>query len=338
MAAMRRHSVLNEQELAVLAGLSAVGVTSIANLADTASLKAHAARYGLESLLDRKLLSPFCSINPAPLGFDAYITYFSLTPTPLAKVSAALGELVAHQNVSWVGEMTGTYQYGCTVYAKNISHAMSLLDQIATRMGIPWQKKSITQRTHVIFWPLKLFSADLNSTLTVEYPVRSDPQEIDQLDHHVLRIKSRSPAMSHNEIARLIGSASSTVSYRIEQLVQRGIILGSWYIPNWNGLGLSHSEISLITRHISPRFINELVSFGRQTRNCEFVVAGLGSWDFQFNILCSHPMELQAFTSALWAHYGEKIETLSMSGYTRLLKYSTYPFTDPGGEPIQPAH
>jgi DNA-binding Lrp family transcriptional regulator len=336
MPVMRRHSVLSEQELAILASLGTVGVTSIAALADAANLKAHTARYGLQNLLDRHLLSPFCSIDPATLGFSAYITYFSLTPTSLTKVDEGVREMVAHQNVSWVGEMTGTYQYGCTVYARDATHAMLLIEQITSRMGIPWQKKSLTQRTGVIFWPLKFFSTDLNSTSAIEYPNRPLHQEIDQLDHQLLRIKGRNPTMPNNEIARLVGSAASTVTYRVEQLVAKGVILGSWYIPNWNSLGLSHSEISVVTKAVSPSLIHELIAFGRRARNCQFVVTGLGGWDLQFNVLSSHPTELQAFTGALWANYGDNIDSLTVNGYTRLLKYSTYPFVELGGESIQP--
>ena len=59
-----------------------------------------------------------------------------------------------------------------------------------------------------------------------------------------------------------------------------------------------------------------------------YVVGSLGSWDFQFNILSSHPAEPQRFMSELWEKHGNVIESLSISGYPGLLKYRTYPFVD----------
>ena len=319
---------LTEQDHAILAGLDAVGVTSIAALADAAKLKSHAVRYRLQNLLDRNLLSPFCSVDPAAIGFRSFIVYFSLSSAPAATTERALNTLVDHQNVSWVGELSGAFQYGFTVCARDATHAMSLLGDIANSMGVEWQRKHVTQRTHLIFWPLKFFSVDTESSVSIVYPLNPTSHHIDQLDHLILRAKGENAILSHSEIGRMAGIAPTTIAYRIEQLVEKGIVLGSWYSPNWGNLRMGHSEVSLILRRVSPQVVDELIRFGRHTRSCMYVVGGLGSWDFQFNILSSHPAEPQRFMSELWEKHGNVIESLSISGYTGLLKYRTYPFVD----------
>jgi DNA-binding Lrp family transcriptional regulator len=323
---MVRNKFLTEQDRAVLAGLDSVGVSSISALAEASNLKAHAVRYRLQNLLEQDLLSPFCSIDPAAIGFSSYIVYFSLSSASPADTAEALNTLVSHQNVSWVGELSGSFQYGCTICARDATHAMSLLGQIIVAMGIEWQRKHITQRTHLVFWPLKFFSADTESSVSIAYPTKPARHEIDELDHLILRHKGENATLSHSEIGRSAGIAPSTIAYRIEQLIEKKIILGSWYAPNWGNLGMGHSEVSLIFREISPSLFDELILFGRRTRSCMYVVGGLGSWDFQFNILSSHPAEPQRFISELWEKFGNKIEDLSISGYTGLLKYRTYPF------------
>lgn len=323
--------VLTDQERAILAGLDSVGIASIATLADAASLKAYTVRYGLQNILERGLIGPFCSIDPAAIGFTSFMVYFSLHPAPAAKIQKALNVLISHQNVSWVGELSGPFQYGFTVCARDTYHAMRLIDAITEKMSIPWQAKSFTHRTHLIFWPLKLFSEGTGPSFTVTYPLTPIRTEIDQLDHIILQAKGGDPTISHSELARRAGAAQSTITYRIEQLISKGVILGSWYGPNWNQLGIGHSEVSLVLKEVSPRLLEELVSFGRQDRSCHFVVGGVGSLDFQFSVLSSHPSEIQRFTSELWERYGHKIDSINISAYTRLLKYCTYPFVDFGG-------
>jgi len=312
----------------ILAGMDTVGVSSISALAEAANLKAHSVRHRLQNLLERKLLTPFCSIDPAAIGFNSYIVYFSLAPAPAAKIGRALKTLVAHQNISWVGELSGAFQYGCTVCARDATHAMSLLGQIIASMEVEWQRKHITQRTHLIFWPLKFFSVDTENSVSIAYPTSTTRHAIDQLDHLILRSKGENPTLSHSEIGRSLGIAPTTIAYRIEQLIAKKIILGSWYAPNWDNLGMGHSEVSLVLKEVSPRAIDDLIVFGRRTRSCLYIVGGIGSWDFQFNILSSHPAEPQQFISRLWEEHGNKIETISISGYPGLLKYRTYPFVD----------
>jgi DNA-binding Lrp family transcriptional regulator len=330
---MLRNKGLNEKELATLAALGSIGVSSVTTLADAASLKMPTVRYALQSLLERRLISPFCSIDPAAVGFRSYIIYFSFSPGASVSVESALQALVSHQNVSWVGELSGTFQYGCTVCARDTLHCMSLLERITASMGLRWERKSVAERTHLTFWPLKFFSENPEASLSISHASRSVRHEIDALDHTILKLKSEDPTLSNSEIGRLSKTPVSTIAHRIEQLSKKKILLGSWYAPNWNNLGIGHSEVSLVLREVSPSLIEELVKFGGRTRSCHYVVGGAGSWDFQFNILSAHPTELQRFTRELWEIYGSRIETVNVSAYTRLIKYSTYPFQERQGAP-----
>jgi DNA-binding Lrp family transcriptional regulator len=205
---------------------------------------------------------------------------------------------------------------------------MSLLERITADMGVTWERKNLTERTHLTFWPLKFFSENLEASLSISAAAHPARHEIDELDHIILKLKSEDPTLSNSEIARLSKSPVSTIVHRVQQLSKKKILLGSWYAPNWNNLGIGHSEVSLVLREVSPSLIEELMRFGGRTRSCHYVVGGAGSWDFQFNILSSHPTELQRFTRELWQTYGSRIETVNVSAYTRLLKYSTYPFQE----------
>lgn len=203
---------LNEKERAILSGLNAVGSGSLATLADAANLKTHAVRYGLENLLERGILSPFCSIDPSTLGFNSYIVYFSLPPISKEEVERALSLILSHPNISWIGELSGAFQYGCTVCAKNIHHALALFEEIGTIMRIPWQRKILAQRTRLTLWPLKFFGRGDAPSVYVDYPPRVTRYEIDELDHKILKLKNDSPTMSHSEIARMCGQSLSTIS------------------------------------------------------------------------------------------------------------------------------
>jgi DNA-binding Lrp family transcriptional regulator len=323
-----RSMKFTEKEKAILAGLNSVGTGSLAALADAANLKTHAVRYGLENLLERGILSPFCSIDASTLGFNSYIAYFSLPPTPREEAERALSSIVSHPNVSWIGELSGAFQYGCTVCAKNVYHALALFDEIAVTMKIPWQRKMFAQRTALTFWPLKFFGRDDAQPVCVEYPALPARCEIDDLDHKILKLKNDSPTMSHSEIARICGQPVSTIAYRIQQLIENKVIIGSWYIINWGRMGIAHSEVSLVLKRLDTSLLKRLVSFGRECRSCYFVVGGVGAWDFQFNVLTEHQDELHRFISDLRTSFGHEIDEVAIHAYTRLFKFSNYPFKD----------
>jgi hypothetical protein len=58
-------------------------------------------------------------------------------------------------------------------------------------------------------------------------------------------------------------------------------------------------------------------------------VAGcLGTWDFQFTVLVEGADALHRFSSEVWQRFGDYIESLHVTAYSRRIRDQSYPFSD----------
>ena len=318
---------LSSQERVILNALDGVGVAPVSDVAGASSLSEHSVRYGLSGLIEQQLVRPFCSIDPGALGFRAYSIYFSLKPGSVADCSRGVERIVAHPYVSWLGEISGPFQYGCTVYARNLTQAIAIIGEVSEAFAVPWHRKVFYERTQIVFWPLKFFGSPNVPSISIDCPSSDRTHKIDELDHRILLRKSEDALVSNATLARECGEAVSTVSYRVAQLKERRIINGAWFVPNWEKLGLIHSQFSLLLTRVDPKLQKALIDFGRASPVCCIALACAGSWDFELNALTEDQAGVQTFQTELWREFGNYIESTTILSYTRAIKFTNYPFS-----------
>ena len=220
---------LSSQERVILNALDGVGVAPVSDVAGASSLSEHSVRYGLSGLIEKQLVRPFCSIDPGALGFRAYSIYFSLKPGSVADCSRGVERIV-------IGEVSEAF-------------------------AVPWHRKVFYERTQIVFWPLKFFGSPNVPSISIDCPSSDRTHKIDELDHRILLRKSEDALVSNATLARECGEAVSTVSYRVAQLKERRIINGAWFVPNWEKLGLIHSQFSLLLTRVDPKLQKALIDW-----------------------------------------------------------------------------
>ena len=316
---------LSDRDTAILANLSPDGVGSVETFASADKQRSHAAAHELTHLIDRQCITQSCFIDVGTLGFRSYIAYFSFQPALRSEVDAALAAVSRHPYVSWLGELSGSFQYACTVCAKDISQALLIYGSLTNTMKLPWHRKAFVERYLLTTWPLKS-GAEQTHPHAIVYPPPSTQVSISDLDHNVLSLKAVSPELPHAEIAKSLSLTEIEVGERMQELQRARVITGCCYAVNTNRLGLAHTEISLTLNRIDAALIDMLVNFGREHPRCRSVAGCLGTWDFQFTVLTTNTDDQHRFTSELWQRFGHHIESLHVTSHARELRSNPYPF------------
>jgi DNA-binding Lrp family transcriptional regulator len=316
---------LSDRDTAILANLSPEGVGSVAAFSSAPTQRSHAAAHQLTQLIDRHCITRSFFIDVGALGFRSYIAYFSFQPALRSEIDAALFAVSRHPYVSWLGELSGSFQYACTVCAKDISQALLIYGSLTNTMKLPWHRKAFVERYLLTTWPLKSGTEQTHPHAVV-YPPPSAQVSISEMDHQVLSLKAISPEMPHAEIAQRLSATDIQVGERMQELERTRVITGCCYAVNTSRLGLSHTEISLTLNRIDAALIDMLVNFGREHPRCHSVAGCLGTWDFQFTVLTAHTDDQHRFTSELWQRFGQHIETLHVTSLARELRRNSYPF------------
>ncbi len=318
---------LTDYDRALLAKLHGDAVGSVAAFASAEARARHAAQYGLEGLLDRGILIPRCSVNVGVLGFKSYVAYFSFKPAPPSEIEEAIGVVRKHPYVSALVELSGSFHFVCTVLAKDISQALLIYGDISEKTRLPWHRKAFVERYLLTVWPLKSGATTSNSDAIV-YPPAAPQVSIDDLDHEILKRKAFNPIVSHQEMAEGLAKPLSLVDERVAVLHAKRVINSCGYVINWEGLGVPPTEVSVTLNRIDAALVDALVEFGRRSPLCCAVAGCLGTWDFQFTVLVEGADALHSFSSEVWQRFGDYIESLHVTAYSRRIRDQSYPFSD----------
>jgi DNA-binding Lrp family transcriptional regulator len=192
-------------------------------------------------------------------------------------------------------------------------------------MALPWHRKAFLDRYLLTVWPLKC-DAQNRSDCAIVYPPASPQYLIDELDHDILKVKSVNPTISHSELSSALDRPVTEIDQRMEDLHTKRIINSCGFSIDWGRLGIALTEVSVTLNRIDAALIDALVEFGRASSTCHSVAGCLGTWDFQFNVLTESPDTLHRFTSDLWHRFGDFIESLHVTTFTRPLRVESYPF------------
>jgi DNA-binding Lrp family transcriptional regulator len=319
---------LSSHEVKVLAALNKLGRVPLQQLAKEAGLKSHSVRYALDRMLERKALVPCCAVNLYGIGLNNYIVYFSFKAASHADEERAVQIAAAHQQVTWVAELSGDYQYGMEVLASSTSEAVRVIGEVSRAMGVPWFRKAFIETLSLDIWPLKYFAKqEPERNVISQYPVERR-HEIDSVDHKILRLKVEQPLASDEQIARVCGVPSTTVGYRLKKLESAGVITGYCFTPIWDALQISQFKIVVSLKGVDEQQHERLFAFARRAENCILALRCVGAWDFEFNIFVVNADEARQFTTLLWRQFGEVLDDVRSIAYPRTIKRVSYPFTD----------
>lgn len=136
---------LSPHEIKVLSAINKLGAAPVQKLADESGIKPHTVRYALDGMIERKALTPFCALNIAAIGLKAYLVYFSFKSASHAEEEHAIKVAAAHQQVTWIAELSGDYQYGMEVLASSSVEAVKVIGEIRRSMGVPWFRKALIE-------------------------------------------------------------------------------------------------------------------------------------------------------------------------------------------------
>jgi DNA-binding Lrp family transcriptional regulator len=319
---------ISSQELQVLAAINTLGAAPIQKLAECTRLKPHTVRYALQALIDREAIEPVSAINVQALGLRSYVVYFSIKAASTAAEERAAQVAAAHQNVSWVAELSGDYQFGLEVLAPSVPVALKIIGEIRDQMGVTWFRKAFVEGLELYVWPLKYFAKGELAANTICYRPTDNIHVMDRFDHQILRTKAEEPNASDAVIARRCGAPTNTVTYRIKRMEDAGVITGYCYTPRWDKLKLVQYKIVVTLKVIDSVAHAALLAFARRADHCIFALACVGAWDFEFNIFTSSADEGRAFTALLWREFGESLDSVNIISYPRTIKRVEYPFED----------
>lgn len=215
-------------------------------------------------------------INTASLGYRAYTLYAGLHGTEVNARDYFRRVLAKHPNLENLIELGGEYQFLATYFAKTTQDFTEFLHELSGNVGNTMARRVCGERVYWEYSGVK----HLCSTPPPARPVRMGDQaaiQIDQLDFKILLAFSTPEGNRISSIAQKVGTASTTVAYRLDRLRDKQIIRNSVYWINPAATGASCFRLHIVFRSLTRSTEAQLLEYCRTHPNiltCVRLVGG----------------------------------------------------------------
>lgn len=232
----------------------------------------------MQQVLDTGHIGRSMLIDPRRLGFSIFNFFFDATSDDADLI---IDFFKRRRECAWLIEHSGPRRYEVTLILPAYWQLEGLFDELGQKTGAHLYKPLFAMPGNVYHWGLRF----LGSRTPVEAPMMLQPPSdlftADELDVLLLRQMREGAYKTVEKLARSLGVASSTVTYRIERLraakvVSDDIFFAIGEIPN-----LIQAQILLTMQSRSKSQREQLLAFCQEAARVEQLITCVGQWDFK---------------------------------------------------------
>ncbi|MBI2577039.1 Lrp/AsnC family transcriptional regulator [Candidatus Woesearchaeota archaeon] len=140
-------------------------------------------------------------------------------------------------------------------------------------------------------------------------------------DKRILFELDSNSRQSISQIAKKVGLSRDIVNYRLNQLVNKGVIGGFYTVIDVSKLGFLFCRIFLRFQKIDPRKEEEIIQYCKQTRSIGWLYTIDNRWNLVFAVYVKSIHELEEVYDSLTYKYGDYLAERSVSIATKIYHF-----------------
>ncbi|MDO8740677.1 MAG: Lrp/AsnC family transcriptional regulator [Candidatus Woesearchaeota archaeon] len=274
-------------------------------LAKKAGRSREAVKYRIKQLIEKGIIEKFItSINHAKLGISYYKIFLQLEniPEEKEKLFAYIGN---HKKIPWHGICSGVWDYIIGVSAESSMEFDRIKNEIFTKFKHLIIKKEIGLMVETKQYVKKYLTGGIYDVKSFAGEIVRN--EIDELDQKILDILANNARIPIAHLAKEASSSVKTVSTRIKNLEEKGIIIGYRISVDINKLGLEFFKIILYYRSISPEEERKLLEYIKRLPQSIYYIKMIAPWDAELEMIVNNYHELNKIVDDLRKEFHEII-------------------------------
>ncbi|MFH0700843.1 MAG: Lrp/AsnC family transcriptional regulator [Candidatus Woesearchaeota archaeon] len=146
--------------------------------------------------------------------------------------------------------------------------------------------------------------------------------KLDLKDYKLLSELDSNSRQPIQQIAKKIGLSKDAINYRINKLMESGIIKSFNAVVNSGKLGYYGARLLIKFYHLSPQKEKEIIDYLLSNHHLKWMVSVEGKWDLNIWFLYKFIQELNQFYNDFLSLYRDFIEEKNFSLYSQIDYYS----------------
>ncbi|MBP9837092.1 MAG: Lrp/AsnC family transcriptional regulator [Proteobacteria bacterium] len=321
--------MITKQQYQLLSLLHLDAHKPIKEVSRALKMKEYNVRYQLDCLkADEVISGSQIFVNTYALGYCQYEVYVSLGINSESQKSKFINYLLTSERVPWIGEFAGTYQYGFTVCCRNVFDLNKFLEDLSLKFENIIFNLSVLTRISYSEFPIKKYSSLEYSPNYLKFGIVPQLQNIDILDHQILKNLSKNNSIKLIELADELKISNQTIHQRLAKLKQKQIIVGSTLLFKIEKLNLHVYKIFLKVKIPNPKLKKQIFNYALAKEGFLYFIECLGAWDIEIGVAVTDANEISAVCQHLLDKFGDKISLVNFLITSKYIKAERYPFEE----------
>lgn len=286
---------LNYKDLKLIAELEKNSRASITQMARAIGVSKEVANYRLKKLIASGLVKEFSAvIDYFSLGFELYRMLVNLHNIKENTIKEILSDLKKSKMTSVHLTVQSQWDLDIRMWIKRPEEFYEFYEGFVQKYSDFIQNKEFSIITRMYLFRHSYLYGEHEAIVLKS---QKNPQIIEEADYAVLYSLKENPKMEIINLSKKLGMPSTTLNYKIKQLMAKGII--KCFVPVLNVSLLGYNTYIVLMSLSNPSKKNQVVEYLSQKPNVTEIHESIGETDIEFRADFKTAMELEAFLEKL---------------------------------------
>ncbi|MBI5391069.1 AsnC family transcriptional regulator [Candidatus Woesearchaeota archaeon] len=232
---------------------------------------------------DGIILAYVAEINPQHLGFVGAALFLNLR----AQGEKAFKQyLLASPSFSWVAELSGTWNFGMSVFGRTNEEVDAKVKELLTRF-----KADIIDHRFTLHRSNRFFYEKYFGKMPATSQTLVNPHKLDAIDRIILQAMSLHARISCVDLAQQVTLSAVAVAHRIKDLETCGLLGKYSFFVDVQKLGLFQYSIFIQNKNVDVR--NKLLSYLSQHPSVSFISEYVSDPFLEFGLFVKDPYQVR---------------------------------------------
>ena len=316
---------LTEDEREVLSCMYFRAEMPMREVAQQTGLREHVVRRCIDKLLDRKIIRHRIFVNPFAVGLSEYMVFIGTQMMSQVVRQRLLSCLLESSHTTYVGTIGGDFHLAVMLVARDLNEVTVFLDTLSAAAQGSAYVVSTASCTSVSFFVPKFLGAGNYGPSSVAYGLVKDVVTLDAIDNRILHALGTLTTGSLAGLARQLGLPSSTVTYRLESLKERGVVVGIGFaLPPFKD-GLYACALQVCAGSMPAEVRQKFRDYCSKHPAISYSIEALGGWNFQIGARLEDSRQATVLADDLQQRFAPYVSNVSLIPVHEALKVFPHP-------------
>jgi len=307
---------------------------SLGQIAKKVGLSKQVVDYRIKRLEEKGIIKAYVTVmNTTKLGFYTFRLFIKFLRPTHETVKEIVGTLKRHKHVAWLIDCYGEWDLCFVFVNKSVEEFHHDLNEFLQKHRDHIRAKDISILSET-YYCRRAYILGLEQDTSPYDTMTSPPGEIvkfdgDRLDWEILKQIATNARAELQHVAQKVGLSPKAISYRMKNLIKRGVIQNFRAVFDVTVLGYDYFKIALSIGSLTKQKEHELFTWLQMHPNVVFITKPIGQADYEFEVQAKGREEFWKIIDTLRERFKDIILTVTSQQFGPEHKFTYLPEITP---------